>query len=122
MKLYTLLFRNLVKTVSNGHGIAQFEGLFCALNEKSQVVKFCLTKTESLRELNTIFQSTKELSNIEMIFTDKCCHDRKCLQDNFDASVLVKLDVWHALDRYVCFSLSSIYPFRYSSFILLQDH
>ena len=61
----------------NGSGTSQFDGLFFALNERSQVVKFCLTKTESLKELDVVFQSAQELSKIEVIFTDNCCHDRQ---------------------------------------------
>ena len=60
-----------------------------------------MTKSGKLSELGNVFQSAKEVSNIEAIFSDNCCKDRNSLQSVFSADCVVKLDCFHATNRLI---------------------
>ena len=85
----------------DGSSMSQFQGFFICLNEKKQIVKFALTKTSKLSELDKVFSDAKELSSVKSIFSDNCCKDRKALQQTFSVDCKVQLDIWHATNRII---------------------
>ena len=93
-------FREKVQYIEEGGRRKQFHGFFIIINNDNCIVKFALTKSGKLSELNKVFKSVSELSSIEAIFSDQCCHDRASIQKVF-AQSLVKLDVFHATNRLI---------------------
>ena len=92
----------------NGSGgfkwVKQFKSLFIVLNDIGQVLSWQFaddtsmdTVCELLREIKTRLAVKKE--NLREIYVDDCCKVRYKLQDIFGHDVLVKLDLFHAMQR-----------------------
>ena len=88
----------------DGKWVTLFETIFIVLNEEGVVVARQFTKSTSLEEVRPLLCKLKE--RIELpenaslsVYVDNCCQVRKQLQDIFGNDVLVKLDVFHAVQR-----------------------
>ena len=89
---------------SDGKWVTLYETIFIVLNEEGVVVSWQFTKSTSLEEVKPLLLALKE--RIELpertpltIYVDNCCHVRKQLQEIFGNDVLVKLDLFHAIQR-----------------------
>ena len=88
----------------DGKWVTLFETIFIVLNEEGVVVAWQFTKSTSLEEVRPLLCKLKE--RIELpenasltVYVDNCCQVRKQLQDIFGKDVLVKLDIFHAVQR-----------------------
>ena len=82
-----------------------FQSLFCVLNEKGTVIQWKFTKTESTAELENVFLQLSQrfkAQNIVLdgIYLDNCCKWAQFLGKYFP-DVCVKLDIFHAVQRFV---------------------
>ena len=89
---------------SDGRWVTLYESIFIVLNEEGAVVAWQFTKTTSLEEVKPLLLSlTKriELPDNESltVYVDNCCQVRRQIQDIFGHDVLVKLDLFHAVQR-----------------------
>ena len=89
---------------SDGKGIILYETIFIVLNEEGVVVSWQFTKSTSLEEVKPLLLALKE--RIELpehtpltIYVDNCCQVRRQLKEIFGNDVLVKLDLFHAIQR-----------------------
>ncbi|XP_078371346.1 uncharacterized protein LOC144654994 [Oculina patagonica] len=85
--------------------INQFENLFSALNEHGQVVAWRLTRSTAFKEVEDLLQDLKTSldkrgQQLNMIMVDDCCAIRPSYRRVFPA-VPVKLDIFHACQRFV---------------------
>ena len=111
---------------SDGKWVTLYETIFIVLNEEGVVVSWQFTKSTSLEEVKPLLLALKE--RIELpertpltIYVDNCCHVRKQLQEIFGNDVLVKLDLFHAVQRITrsmskqhTFFLSCVHDFKMS--------
>ena len=89
---------------SDGRWVTLYESIFIVLNEEGAVVAWQFTKTTSLEEVKPLLLSlTKriELPDNESltVYVDNCCQVRRKIQDIFGHDVVVKLDLFHAVQR-----------------------
>ena len=89
---------------SDGKWVALYETIFIVLNEEGVVVSWQFTKSTSLEEVKPLLLALKERielpeRTILTIYVDNCCYVRKQLQEIFGNDVLVKLDLFHAIQR-----------------------
>ena len=98
---FNLYFSEKVQYNEENGRRKQFHGFLIVINNNNLIIKFALTKSGKLSELGNVFQSAKEVSNIEAIFSDNCCKDRNSLQSVFSAECVVKLDCFHATNRLI---------------------
>ncbi len=81
------------------------EALFSVMNEFNEIMGFYITGGKSMSELEEALKAMRkryehlpEVCQIKGCFTDKCCADRALLRAIF-GSILVKLDMFHLLNR-----------------------
>ena len=84
----------------------QYDSLFCAVNERGQVVSWQLTKGTSFEKVRSRLVSlnirTREQgTTVSAFYVDNCCMWRNKLQDVFGADLSVKLDLFHAVQRVI---------------------
>lgn len=84
--------------------VSQYNSMFIVMNSEGKVLTWQLTKTTSFEEVRTIledlharFQAQKQ--QIKVVYVDDCCKLRSKIQSVFGQSVLVKLDLFHAVQR-----------------------
>ena len=87
-----------------GKWITQYGSVLIVLNQKGQVVSWQLTNSTSLDEVAHILSDLKDRVNVPensqlTIYVDNCCHVRKKLQHIFGMDTVVKLDIFHAIQR-----------------------
>ena len=83
-----------------------FSSIFLVMNEKKEVMSWTLTKStgfihvrQSLYEVRNRMQ--KAAIPLSGIVIDNCCHWRELLQEMFGKTVLIKLDLFHAIKRVI---------------------
>ena len=78
-----------------------YGSVFIVLNEDGDVVAWQFTKTTSLEEVKPLLLKLKKRIQNEslVINTDNCCQVRQQIQDIFGQGVVVKLDLFHAVQR-----------------------
>lgn len=89
---------------SDGRWITQYGCILMVLNEDGQVLAWQLTNSTSLSEVLPLLHELKERidlpANMKLtIYVDNCCQVRKKLHEVFGNDTLVKLDVFHAVQR-----------------------
>ena len=79
----------LIKLLDQGDSKKQWTALLLVLNEDGLVMRFALSKSKSLNELEEMFKeiATKNV-NIQEIYSDECCQDRLILQVNYFCSAI----------------------------------
>ena len=85
--------------------VNQFSNLFIGLNENGQVLDWRFTRSTAFAEIEDLLLNLKHKldarnSNISMIFVDDCCSVGPSYNRIFP-SVPVKLDLFHACQRFV---------------------
>lgn len=85
--------------------VNQFENLFIGLNENGEVVMWRLTKNTSFREIEYLLKEFKDRlfarkDSLRMVVVDDCCSIRASYKSIFP-DVVVKLDLYHACQRFV---------------------
>lgn len=95
---------NLGYLMPDGTWVSIYNCLFIALNNCGQVIAWQFTKTTSVDEtselLSSLFQRfQKDSSDCGTIYADNCCAVRNKLKQLFNQSVLVKPDIFHAIQR-----------------------
>ena len=93
---------NIGYLLADGKWITQYSSIFIVLNEIGEVVAWQLTNSTSIDEVAQILSSVKErISEDQLIkiYEYNCCHVRKKLEHIFGSRAIVKLDVFHAVQR-----------------------
>ena len=83
--------------------VAQYDSLFCILNEEGQVVAWQLTKGTSFNQVETLLKGLKSRLDkqgvvLKAVYVDNCCQVCQKVQNVF-GNVPVKLDLFHAISR-----------------------
>ena len=94
-----------VTRIEDSVSVNQFENLFIGLNENGEVVMWRLTKNTSFREVEYILKELKDRlsarkDSLKMVVVDDCCSVRASYKSIFP-DVVVKLDLYHACQRFV---------------------
>lgn len=89
---------------ADGKWITQYGSVFLVLNHEGQVVTWQLTNSTSFDEVSSLLSNLKERIDLPeesplTIYVDNCCHVRKKLQQIYGNNIIVKLDVFHAVQR-----------------------
>ena len=85
--------------------VNQFENLFIGLNENGEVVMWRLTRNTSFREVEYALKELKDRlsarkDSLKMVVVDDCCSVKASYKSIFP-DVVVKLDLYHACQRFV---------------------
>lgn len=85
----------------DGKWITQYGSVFLVLNNQGQVLTWQLTNSTSLDEVTPLLNHLKDRMqcNILTIYVDNCCHVRQKLQQIFGNNTVIKLDIFHAVQR-----------------------
>ena len=80
-----------------------YYSLFIAMNENSDILTWQFTKGTSLDKVELLLQGlTERLDGMPTgVVVDNCCTVRKKLQGIFGENTVVKLDIFHAIQRIV---------------------
>ena len=86
---------------SDGKWITQYGSVFLVLNDEGQVLTWQLTNSTSFDEVMPLLTALKKrIQNRPLIiYVDNCCQVKKKLQAIFGEDVIVKLDLFHAVQR-----------------------
>lgn len=92
------------KTSSRAKWVKQFTALFLVLNDVGQALTWRLVEDTSYDSVAEVLDEVKQrLSDqkkvIREIYVDDCCKVRRKLQDIFGEQVMIKLDIFHAVQR-----------------------
>lgn len=91
---------NIGYTREDGKWIKQYDALFVVMNGDGKIVTWQLTRGTAFSEINTILQNLKErCPSLETVYIDDCCKLRNKIHTLLGSHVLVKLDVFHAVQR-----------------------
>ena len=99
---------------SDGKWVTLYDTIFIVLNEEGIVVSWQFTKSTSLEEVKPLLVALKERIELHehtplTVYVDNCCHVRRQLKEIFGNDVLVKLDLFHAVQR-ITRSMSKHHP------------
>lgn len=88
----------------DGRWITQYGSIFIVLNDEGQVLTWQLTNSTSFEEVTLVLSalSRRIASSKEgplIVYVDNCCHVRSKLKQMFGNDTIVKLDVFHAVQR-----------------------
>ena len=95
----------------------QYDSMFCILNEDGIVLAWQLTKGTAFDNVRDLLKNLKgrfdqQNINVKLCTIDNCCAWRGKLQDIFGSEMLIKLDLFHAVQRVVK-SIPKRHPFAY---------
>lgn len=81
--------------------ISQYDGLFIVLNGNGQVLTWQLTKGTSFAHVKSLLQDLlkRPHQQIKTIYVDECCKLRAKIKSVFGPNIMVKLDLFHAVQR-----------------------
>ncbi|XP_028410080.1 uncharacterized protein LOC114532711 [Dendronephthya gigantea] len=91
---------------SDGRWIKLMKCVFIVLDNNGKIIHWRFTKGESFNEVSGIFRELKDRferlnTDLEGIVIDNCCKWRSQFQSQFFPNILVKLDLFHAVQRFV---------------------
>ena len=97
--------------------VKQFETLFCVLNENGQVLTWQLCETQGFDKIEELLKRLSQRLSaqgkvVNEFYIDNCCHWRKKLQSVFGTDLLVKLDIFHAVQR-ITAKIPKKHPFHW---------
>lgn len=89
------------------------DSVFIVMNEEGQVLAWEFTASTSIDEVTPLLKSLQyHLENSWLpsrtVFVDNCCQLRNKIKDIFGSATLVKLDMYHTIQR-ITGKLSLIY-------------
>lgn len=92
------------KTGSRAKWVKQFKALFLVLNDVGQTLTWKLVQDTSYDSLLEVLGEIKQRfidqeKVLREIYVDDCCKVRKKLEDIFGNQVMIKLDIFHAVQR-----------------------
>ena len=92
------------KTGSQTKWVKQFKALFLVLNDVGQTLTWRLVQDTSYDSLGELLLEIKERlikqgKELREVYVDDCCKSRKKIQNIFGDDILVKLDIFHAVQR-----------------------
>jgi len=95
--------------------ITQYNSVFFVMNEVGQVIAWQLTKSTSIDEVHNLLQNVAgrlclESSTLFPIYVDNCCLLRQKLLHSIGPNIVVKLDLFHAVQR-ITKTLPKRHPF-----------
>ena len=119
---YTFKMAKHIGIMRNGKWVPQYDSLFILQNERGDLLFWQLTMGTAYAFIHDAMESLKSRAEhsskgLKMIIIDNCCMWRRLLQDMFGEHLLVKLDVFHGVQR-VSRVLSKKHPYFYN---FLQD-
>ena len=88
----------------DGVWVPQYDSLFLVLASNGHVLTWQLTKGTSLGQVYQLLQdlhdrATSQKRKIKYVYVDDCCKLRKAIQNIFGGEVVVRLDLFHAVQR-----------------------
>ena len=88
----------------DGRWVTQYGSVLMVLNEEGEVVTWQFTNSTSIDEVQPLLCSLKERIKVSegthlTIYVDNCCHVRSKLKSIFGNDTIVKLDIFHAIQR-----------------------
>ena len=88
----------------DGKWITQYGSVFFVVNEDGQVVTWQLTNSTSFSEVTPLLCALHDridLPKDEMltVYVDNCCHVKAKITEMFGSRTVVKLDIFHAVQR-----------------------
>ena len=85
----------------DGKWIHEYDSLFIVLNDHGQVLSWQLTKGTSFSHIKTLLQDLIERPQRrpQTVYVDDCCKLRAKIKAVVGCSVIVKLDLFHAVQR-----------------------
>ena len=95
----------------------QYDSMFCILNENGTVLAWQLTKGTAFDNVKDLLKNLKgrfdrQKNNVKLCIIDNCCAWKGKLQEVFGSEMVVKLDLFHAVQRIVkC--IPKRHPFAY---------
>lgn len=96
----------------------QYDSMFCILNVDGTVLAWQLTKGTAFDNVKDLLKNLKgrfdqQKNNVKLCITDNCCTWRGKLQEVYGAEMVVKLDLFHAVQRVVkCIPKRHPYAYR----------
>ena len=89
---------------SDGRWVTQYGSVLVALNEKGQAVTWQLTNSTTLDEVSKLLSDLKDRISVPQnstltVYVDNCYHVRKKIQNIFGTNTVVKLAVFHTVQR-----------------------
>ena len=81
--------------------ISQYDSVFLVLNKDGKVLTWQLTKGTSFDQITTVLQGVAQRAqgNLKVVYVDDCCKLRHKIMKVFGSNVVVKLDLFHAVQR-----------------------
>ncbi len=106
----SISFDHTFKVASNigylredGKWICEYDGLFIVLNKDGKVLSWQLTKGTSFAHIQDLLQDIIQRHHqdhcIKTVYVDDCCKIRSKIKSVLGAHVIVKLDLFHAVQR-----------------------
>ena len=94
--------------------ITQYNSVFFVMNEIGQVIAWQLAKSTSIDEVELLLNRlTARLTTASLpVYIDNCCQLREKLTNIMGTNVLVKLDLFHAVQR-ITRTISKKHPYFY---------
>ena len=104
---FSISFDHTFKVAANigylredGKWVAQYDSLFLVINEAGKIVTWQLTKGTSFSQIEALLSNLhKRSQNIKTVYIDDCCKLRRKIQSILGTEVVVKLDLFHAVQR-----------------------
>ena len=91
------------KRAEDGKWIKQYNSVFCVINEHGEIISWQLTKSEGFGEVKELFFDLKRRfhpNSLKIICIDNCCKWKSLLEEIFPGTA-IKLDLFHAVQRFV---------------------
>ena len=81
--------------------ISVYDSLLLVLNGDGKVLSWQLTKGTSFLEITSLLQdiARRAQNHLKIIYVDDCCKLRNKIKETFGCNVMVKLDLFHGIQR-----------------------
>ncbi|XP_035693259.1 uncharacterized protein LOC118427529 [Branchiostoma floridae] len=93
-----------IKVHMNGRYLTQLKALCTVTNDIGQVLTWQLCKSTTFKEIRPVLERLRDRFSkqnvvLKEVFLDQCCAWRKLIEEVFGENILVKLDLFHAVQR-----------------------
>ncbi len=101
---------------SDNKWVAQYDSVFLAMNKVGEIVSWKFSKGNSFHEIEPLLKCLRARARlqgnpIQCTYVDNCCHWRNQLKGVFGEDCVVKLDLFHAVQR-ILRKVSKRHPFH----------
>lgn len=81
--------------------ISEYDSVFLVLSKDGKVLTWQLTKGTSFDQITTVLQGVAQQAQgkLKVVYIDECCKLRQKIRKIFGSNVMVKLDLFHAVQR-----------------------